>query len=178
MGRYRPPTPGSAPYITPEGAAALRAELHELWNTERPQVTATVHEAAKNGDRSENGDYIYGKRRLREIDRRVRYLHHRLAELKIVDRTPDNVNKVYFGAWVTLRNEDDELLVYRIVGADEIALSPENISIDAPLAKALLGKVQGQTVELCTHGVNHRYAIMHLRYSGSNNSPPGEDFTS
>ena len=79
MGRYRAPTPGSAPYITPEGAAALRAELRELWNVERPLVTAAVHEAAKNGDRSENGDYIYGKRRLREIDRRVRYLHHRLA---------------------------------------------------------------------------------------------------
>ncbi len=178
MGRYRAPAPASAPYITPEGAAALRAELRKLWTTERPLVTAAVHEAAKNGDRSENGDYIYGKRRLREIDRRVRYLHQRLAELKIVDRVPDNAEKIYFGAWVTLRNERDELLTYRLVGADEIAFSPENISIDGPLARALLRKVPGQTVDVRAGGVSHRYWIAGLRYSDSSNSPPGADFTS
>ncbi len=178
MGRYRTPTPGSAPYITPEGAVALRAELRQLWSTERPQVTAAVHEAAKNGDRSENGDYIYGKRRLREIDRRVRYLHHRLAEIKIVDRTPNNTEKIYFGAWVTLHNERDELLIYRIVGADEIAFSAENISVDGPLARALLGKVPGQTVEVHAGGVSHRYSIVRIRYSGSNDSPPDAGFTS
>lgn len=177
MGRYRAPTPGSAPYITPEGAAALRAELRELWNAERPLVTAAVHAAAKNGDRSENGDYIYGKRRLREIDRRVRYLHHRLAELKIVDRTPDNPEKIYFGAWVTLRNEHDELLIYRIVGADEIACSSENISIDAPLAKALLGKGRGQTVEIHANSANQRYTIVQIRYSGSNSASSAAGFT-
>ncbi len=178
MGRYRAPAPAGAPYITPEGAAALRAELRQLWTTERPLVTAAVHEAAKNGDRSENGDYIYGKRRLREIDRRVRYLNQRLAELKIVDRTPDNTEKIFFGAWVTLRNERDELLLYRIVGADEIAFSPENISIDGPLARALLGKVSGQTVAVHAGGVSRRYCVVQIRYSGSNNSPPGADFTS
>ncbi|HNI37913.1 MAG TPA: transcription elongation factor GreB, partial [Pseudomonadales bacterium] len=89
MGRYRPPTPKGSAYITIEGVVALRAELHQLWKVERPQVTAAVHEAAKNGDRSENGDYIYGKRRLREIDSRVRYLSKRLEILTVVDRIPE-----------------------------------------------------------------------------------------
>ncbi len=89
MSRYRPPRPKSSPYITPDGAAELRRELQHLWKVERPEVTAVVHEAAKNGDRSENGDYIYGKRRLREIDSRVRYLRKRLDEITVVERRPD-----------------------------------------------------------------------------------------
>ena len=88
MSRYRPPRPKSSPYITPEGAANMRAELRQLWKVERPQVTQVVHEAAKNGDRSENGDYIYGKRRLREIDSRVRYLTKRLENAKIIEDKP------------------------------------------------------------------------------------------
>lgn len=140
MGRYRPPQPKSAPYITAEGAQALERELKYLWKVERPSVTAIVHEAAKNGDRSENGDYIYGKKRLREIDRRVRYLSKRLDEVTIVDRIPDNQNKIYFGAWVTLEDSDGEEFCYRIVGADEIDPKENKISVDSPMAKQLLGK--------------------------------------
>ncbi len=118
----------------------MREELRQLWKVERPQVTAAVHEAAKNGDRSENGDYIYGKRRLREIDSRVRFLNKRLDELQVVDRTPDDCAKVYFGAWVTLEDEDGDERRYRIVGPDEFDLKQQKLSMDSPMARSLLGK--------------------------------------
>ena len=140
MGRYRPPRRRGSAYITPEGEARLREELHQLWKIERPEVTATVHEAAKNGDRSENGDYIYGKRRLREIDSRVRFLNKRLDELQVVDRAPDDPSKVYFGAWVDLEDEHGEEVSWRIVGPDEFDLAAGKLSMDSPLARALLGK--------------------------------------
>ena len=140
MGRYRPPTPRGSNYITPEGEIALREELHQLWKVERPTVTHTVHEAAKNGDRSENGDYIYGKKRLREIDSRVRFLTKRLDHLTVVDQAPSQQDKVFFGAWVTLEDEAGELQRYRSVGPDEFNLRENKLSMDSPLAKALLGK--------------------------------------
>ncbi|AFV00973.1 transcription elongation factor GreB [Simiduia agarivorans] len=140
MGRWRPPSPRSSAYITPAGARALQQELTQLWKIERPEVTAAVSAAAKNGDRSENGDYIYGKKRLREIDRRVRYLGKRLDELTVVDRLPDDREKVFFGAWVTLEDEDGNEARYQIVGPDEFDLKQAKISMDSPLAKALLGK--------------------------------------
>ncbi|GLS24718.1 transcription elongation factor GreB [Marinibactrum halimedae] len=140
MGRWRPPQPKSSAYITPEGARQLKAELHQLWKVERPQVTDAVHEAAKNGDRSENGDYIYGKKRLREIDRRVRYLSKRLEELTIVDRLPKEKDKIFFGATITLEKEDESTVTYQIVGPDEFDVKSGKISMDSPLAKALLGK--------------------------------------
>lgn len=140
MGRYRPPTPRGSNYITPEGEIALREELHQLWKVERPSVTHTVHEAAKNGDRSENGDYIYGKKRLREIDSRVRFLTKRLDHLTVVDQAPSQQDKIFFGAWVTLEDEAGELQRYRIVGPDEFNLKENKLSMDSPLAKALLGK--------------------------------------
>lgn len=140
MGRYRPPRRHGSPYITAEGATALRAELKHLWEVERPQVTAVVHEAAKNGDRSENGDYIYGKRRLAEIDRRVRYLSKRLETLKVVSEKPADRDKVYFGARVELENEGGEIESWRIVGPDEFNPNVGTISMDSPLARALLGK--------------------------------------
>ena len=140
MGRYRPPTPRGSNYITPEGEVALREELHQLWKVERPTVTHTVHEAAKNGDRSENGDYIYGKKRLREIDSRVRFLTKRLDHLTVVDQAPSQQDKIFFGAWVTLEDEAGELQRYRIVGPDEFNLRENKLSMDSPLAKALLGK--------------------------------------
>lgn len=140
MGRYRKPRPRGARYITPEGERQLRAELHELWKVERPQVTSIVHEAAKNGDRSENGDYIYGKKRLREIDSRVRFLTKRLEELEIVDYLPSDQSKAHFGAWVTLEDEDGEEQTYRIVGPDEFDLAQGKLSIDSPLARAAMGK--------------------------------------
>src|SRR5690606_29589099 len=140
MGRYRPPQPKSSPYITAEGARRLEQELKQLWKVERPQVTAAVHEAAKNGDRSENGDYIYGKKRLREIDRRVRYLSKRLDQVTVVDRIPEQRDKVFFGAWVSLENDTGERRCYRIVGADEIDVEQSYISVDSPMALSLLGK--------------------------------------
>ena len=140
MSRYRPPRARGSRYITPEGERALREELRQLWKVERPQVTAAVHEAAKNGDRSENGDYIYGKKRLREIDSRVRFLGKRLDELTVVDTLPNERNKIFFGAWVTLEDDDGEVSQYRIVGPDEFDLSSGKLSMDAPLARAMLGK--------------------------------------
>ena len=140
MSRWRPPARRGSAYITSEGAERLKAELQHLWKVERPVVTQAVHEAAKNGDRSENGDYIYGKRRLREIDRRVRYLTKRLDELQIVDRPPDDPNKVFFGAFVTLEDEAGDERIYRIVGPDEFDLKENKLSVDSPLARAILGK--------------------------------------
>lgn len=131
---------------------------------ERPAVTAAVHEAAKNGDRSENGDYIYGKRRLREIDRRVRYLSKRLDEVTIVDRLPADKDKVFFGAWVTLEDDNGEELRYRIVGADEINPAEKKISIDSPLAKQLLGKRLDDQVLLTIEGKQTSYIIVEVIY--------------
>jgi len=140
MSRYRPPEKPSSPYITPEGAVALRKELQYLWMEKRPAITQTVSEAAAQGDRSENAEYIYGKKQLREIDRRVRFLRKRLDVLKVVEHLPNDLSKIYFGVWVTLENDDGEVSVYRIVGADEFDAKPEYISMDSPLAKAMLGK--------------------------------------
>jgi transcription elongation factor GreB len=128
MSRYRPPQRQGSRYITAEGMATLRAELHQLWKIERPQVTATVHEAAKNGDRSENGDYIYGKRRLREIDSRVRFLTKRIDSLEVVDQLPADRERIFFGAWVTVEDEDGANHTYRIVGPDEFDLSQNKLS--------------------------------------------------
>lgn len=165
MSRYRPPQPKSSPYITAEGAKALEQELKHLWKVERPQVTAAVHEAAKNGDRSENGDYIYGKKRLREIDRRVRYLSKRLERLTVVDRAPENQSKVYFGAWVTVENSAGDECCYRIVGADEIDAKQRFISVDSPMAKALLGKSLDDEITVRTPSGNELWTISEIRYS-------------
>ena len=140
MSRWRPPSPRGSTYITAEGYKKLKDELTQLWKIERPQVTQVVHEAAKNGDRSENGDYIYGKRRLREIDSRVRFLTKRLEALTVVDRLPEDKNKIFFGAWVTLEDDDGNEKTYRIVGPDEFDINQQKLSMDSPLAKAMLGK--------------------------------------
>jgi transcription elongation factor GreB len=140
MGRWRPPREKGSAYITAAGAAALESELKQLWKVERPIVTDAVHEAAKNGDRSENGDYIYGKKRLREIDSRVRFLTKRLEALTVVDRIPDDKSTVYFGAWVTLIDDNDNTRRYQIVGPDEFDIKHNKISMDSPIAKALLKK--------------------------------------
>jgi transcription elongation factor GreB len=117
--QQREGTPRRSPHITPEGAKRLRAELDPLWTVERPRVTQEVADAAAQGDRSENAEYIYGKRRLREIDRRVRFLSKRLDEVKIVTEPPTDPSRVYFGAWVDVEDEDGAIKTYRIVGADE-----------------------------------------------------------
>jgi transcription elongation factor GreB len=165
MGRYRPPSPKSSPYITPEGASKMRAEVHQLWKIERPKVTHIVHEAAKNGDRSENGDYIYGKRRLREIDSRVRYLTKRIEEATIVEDKPRDPSKVFFAAWVTVEDEDsgDEYL-YRLVGSDEIDSSLNWISIDSPIARALVGKSIDDEVKVTTPAGERCLIITAIKY--------------
>lgn len=164
MGRYRPPRRRGSRYITPQGEAALRAELHQLWKVERPEVTATVHEAAKNGDRSENGDYIYGKRRLREIDSRVRFLTKRLEELEVVSQTPAETDKVFFGAWVTLEDEAGTEACYRIVGPDEFDLKLNKLSMDSPLARSLLGKRLDDEVLVRSPSGEKSWFIIDIRY--------------
>lgn len=129
-----------SPYITRTGWQNLDNELKFLWKEERPKITQSVSEAAALGDRSENAEYIYGKRRLREIDRRVRFLSKRLEQLQIVDYHPNQENKVFFGAWVALEDEDGCEKAYRIVGCDEFDPAKHYISIDSPVARALIGK--------------------------------------
>src|SRR5215831_18585721 len=119
MGRFRRPEPAGSKYITPEGARRLKKELDELWRVERPRVTQAVSEAAAQGDRSENAEYTYGKRRLREIDRRVRFLRKRLDGMTVVDKPPSDPRRVFFGAWVKLEDESGTEIEYRIVGPDE-----------------------------------------------------------
>ena len=121
-----------------------------LWKDERPKVTAVVHAAALNGDRSENGDYIYGKKRLREIDSRIRFLQKRLDELNVVDSKPSDPSKVYFGAYITLEDIDGASHQFRIVGPDEFDLSQGLLSCDSPLGRALLGKSIGDTAVVQT----------------------------
>ena len=133
-------------YITPEGAKCLRDELDYLWRIERPRVTQGVSDAAAEGDRSENAEYIYGKKRLREIDRRIRFLVKRLDDVQVVESQPDRQGKVFFGAWVRLENEDGDEFVYRIVGPDEFDIAKGFISMDSPMGRALLGKQEGDEV--------------------------------
>lgn len=164
MARYRPPRRRGSAYITPEGERRLRDELRQLWKVERPAVTDTVREAARNGDRSENGDYIYGKKRLREIDSRVRFLAKRLEELTVVDRRPDDTSRVYFGAWVSLEDEDGGIAEYRIVGPDEFDLKRGWLSMDSPMARAMLGKREDDDVVVNTPNGEREYVIVAIRY--------------
>ncbi len=164
MGRYRPPRARGSRYITPEGETRLRAELHALWKVERPQVTDAVHEAAKNGDRSENGDYIYGKRRLREIDSRVRFLNKRLDELEVVSRPPADTGRVFFGARVTLENAAGEEHQWRIVGPDEFDLAAGRLSMDSPMARAMLGKAVDDEVHVSSPSGEQCYYIVAISY--------------
>ncbi|TCP88801.1 transcription elongation factor GreB [Cricetibacter osteomyelitidis] len=137
-------------YITRAGWNILDQELKYLWRDERPKVTQAVSDAAALGDRSENAEYIYGKRRLREIDRRVRFLSKRLEVLQIVDYSPKQEGKVFFGAWVELENEQGEIKSYRIVGCDEFAPAKNWISIDSPVARALIGKTIDDEIKVNT----------------------------
>ena len=150
MGRWRPKGKPASKYITAEGYKTLNDELQYLWKVKRPAVTQSVQEAAAQGDRSENAEYIYGKKQLREIDRRVRFLSKRLDDMTVVDRLPEDRSKVFFGAWVELENENGEQETYRLVGPDETDSKRGYISIDAPLARALLKKQVDDEVEVRT----------------------------
>lgn len=164
MSRYRPPTRPGSKYITPAGHERLRTELEQLWRVERPQVTAAVSAAAAQGDRSENAEYTYGKKRLREIDSRVRFLRTRLDGMTVVNQAPTDRTRVFFGAWVELEDDAGEVQRHRIVGPDEFDREPGFISMDAPLAKALMGKALDSEVTLQIAGVEKRYTIIGIEY--------------
>ncbi len=161
----RPPVPTSKKsYITPDGAKTLRDELDHLWKVERRKVTQQVSDAAALGDRSENADYIYGKRRLREIDRRVRFLGKRLDAVTVVTEVPTDNSRVFFGAWVMLEDEDGGEVEYRIVGPDESSVEKGWISMEAPVAVALMGKRDGDDVLVRRPKGDITYTITSIRY--------------
>ena len=164
MGRFRAPEPPGSRYITAEGARRLRAELEQLWRIERPRVTQAVSEAAAQGDRSENAEYTYGKRRLREIDRRVRFLRKRLEGITVVDRAPEDPTRVFFGAWVTVEDDAGEQYSHRIVGPDEIDPARAYMSMDSVLGKALLGKRLDDEIAIQAPGGARRLTIVAIRY--------------
>ncbi|MDH5659638.1 MAG: transcription elongation factor GreB [Gammaproteobacteria bacterium] len=164
MGRYRPPQPKASPYITAEGYEKLDAELKALWKR-RAIVVKILAEAAAEGDRSENAEYIYRKKELREIDYRIRYLQKRLPDLKIVDSPPSNPQQVFFAAWVTLENEQGEEKTYRIVGPDEFDAKKSWISMDSPVAKALLKKHIKDDVSVETPNGTETFYISNVVYN-------------
>ena len=167
MSRYRPPTEAGSKYITPEGAQRLKAELDQLWHEERPRVTQAVSEAAAQGDRSENAEYTYGKKRLHEIDRRVRFLRKRLEGMTIVDPAADpgrrDPGRVYFGAWVQIES-DTALRWYRLVGPDEFDMAEDYISMDSPLGRSLLGKRQGDEISVTLPGGTTIFTVVAVSY--------------
>jgi transcription elongation factor GreB len=138
-----PARPKGTQHITPEGFRALEAELRKLWSVDRPKITEEVSVAAAQGDRSENAEYIYGKKKLREIDRRIRFLRKRLDAVNVVDPPKESVDKIFFGAWFTIEDEEGAEMTYRIVGTDEIDLAARKISVASPVAQALIGKSTG-----------------------------------
>ena len=148
MGRYRQPQKPGSKYITSAGYQRLAEELDHLWFKLRPEVTKAVSAAAAEGDRSENAEYIYRKKQLREIDSRVRFLRKRLEGMKVVSEKPASTDKVFFGAWVTVEDEGTNQQRYRIVGPDEFDMRDDYISMDSPVAKALLGKNLDDEVEV------------------------------
>ncbi|AKE52806.1 transcription elongation factor GreB [Kangiella geojedonensis] len=150
--------------ITAAGAVRLRNELAHLWKNLRPEVTRAINVAAAEGDRSENAEYIYRKKQLREIDRRVRYLQKRTAEMQVIEHTPSNQNKVFFGAQVTVSDDHNNETVYRIVGSDEFDAHPEYISVDSPMARALLGKELDDEVIVKLPEETKRLWIVDLHY--------------
>jgi transcription elongation factor GreB len=163
MSRYRAPTPPASPYITAAGYAHLEQELQDLWRR-RAEVTKALSAAAAEGDRSENAEYIYRKKELREIDRRIRYLQKRLPILKVVDQPPADPERIFFNASVELEDDNGQVANYRIVGADELDTRQGHISIDAPLAKALLKHRVGDEVRLLTPQGEASYLVLKIAY--------------
>ena len=168
MGRYRPPAKKGSPYITAEGMSALETELDYLWNKRRPLVVKALSTAAAEGDRSENAEYIYRKKELGEIDRRVRFLSKRVDEVKVVSDTPKKTDQIFFGAWVELEDDDGVMLQYRIVGPDEFDSDKGYISMDSPVAIALMKKLKGDDVTVKTPGGVINYYINRVQYKSFN----------
>ena len=165
MGRYRPPQPPASKYITPEGKQKLSEELDFLWHKRRPLVTKALSAAAAEGDRSENAEYIYRKKELREIDARVRHLRKRLDGMTVVDHPPSDPNKIFFGAWVQLVDDDNKKVVYRIVGPDEFDPKLGYISMDSPMGKALLGKTLDDEFKLALPEGKAFYTVLAISYT-------------
>jgi transcription elongation factor GreB len=164
MGRWRPAEKPGSPYITPEGARRLRDELQHLWHRLRPEVVKALAAAAAEGDRSENAEYTYRKKQLGGIDRRIRYLSKRVDVMKIVDRPPADLSVIRFGAMVTLQTSFEGLVDYRIVGVDEIDATMGYISIDSPVARALLGKTVGESIEVELPECLAQIEVVEIRY--------------
>jgi len=169
MGRYRPPQKPGSKYITLEGHTRLNEEHDYLWKKKRPEVTRILSAAAAEGDRSENAEYIYRKKELREIDARVRFLRKRLENMVVVDRAPDVTDKVFFGAWVSLEDDDGNEKTHRIVGPDETDAKRGFISMDSPMGKALLGKSLDDEIRLTISTpdgeLKHHYFIVDINYT-------------
>jgi len=164
MTRYRKSEAPGSKFATAEGARRLREELDHLWRVHRPQVTRAVSEAAAQGDRSENAEYIYGKKQLREIDRRVRFLRQRLEGLVVVTRPPDDRSRVFFGAWVRIADEEGHETELRIVGPDEIDPARRYVSMDSPLARALMRRQSGDEFTVEVPGGPRSYVVTEVRY--------------
>jgi len=164
MARWRPPPPKSSPYITPEGEVSLKSELRDLWQLRRQDVVPALTAAAAEGDRSENAEYIYRKKQLGEIDRRIRYLSKRLDVIQVVDRIPPQQDKVFFGSFVTLQEADGGIVRYRIVGADEIDPALGYISVDSPMARALLGKCIEDVIEVKLPDQTAQFVLLEVSY--------------
>ena len=164
MGRWRPAEKPGSPYITAEGAGRLREEIQYLWRRLRPEVVKALSAAAAEGDRSENAEYIYRKKQLGGIDRRIRYLSKRIDIMKIVDRQPADTSVIRFGAWITLQSSFEGRVDYRIVGVDETDAAKGFISIDSPVAKALLGKGIGDSTEVDLPECRAEFEVMAIRY--------------
>lgn len=168
MSRWRPPSgERRTPYITAEGYARLKAEYDHLWRERRPEVVRALSAAAAEGDRSENAEYQYRKKELREIDRRVHYLQKRIPQLKVANARPSDPGRVFFAAFVELEDEEGERLRYRIVGPDEADASQGCISVDSPLARALSGRRVSETVTVALPGGEREYEIVGIDYGGS-----------
>jgi transcription elongation factor GreB len=165
MSRWRPPSPSSTAIITREGFERLKAELDHLWHTVRPEVVKALAAAAAEGDRSENAEYTYRKKQLGEIDRRARYLSKRIPALKLVEAAPSQRDAVFFGATMELENvETGEAVRYRIVGPDETDAKKGWISIDSPMARAVLKKRLDDEFEADLPGGRTRFAILAVEY--------------
>jgi len=164
VSRYRPPRPAASKYITPQGHARMTEELDFLWRKKRPEVTLALSAAAAEGDRSENAEYIYRKKQLREIDSRVRHLRKRLENMVVVRDAPSNRERIYFGAWVELEDLAGDVQRYRIVGPDEFDMHAQFISMDAPLARSLMGKTFDDEINIETPSGPKTYSVLSIEY--------------
>ncbi|MGE5172546.1 MAG: transcription elongation factor GreB [Betaproteobacteria bacterium] len=164
MSRYRPPQRPGSKYITPEGKKRLSDEFAYLWRIKRPEVTAALAAAAAEGDRSENAEYIYRKKQLREIDARIHHLKNRLEDIVVVDSRPDDECRIFFGAWVRLMDEEGSISEYRIVGPDEFDPTKNLISMDSPMARALMKKSEGDEAVVKRPKGDAVFTIMRVQY--------------